>query len=150
MLEQRKEGIVQMKFLYIAEVYGKLKPGISNKVSSRIKSYDKGNNNPVIHALYVSLDGYDEHINNCERHINRELFPFLENPQGNRKPSEYVDPKHVHVTTKYVQNLIEDRIKSHPLKIARLKKTFLPIDRYNAKTIEEGIKNFPSKYLESI
>lgn len=138
------------KFLYIAEVYGKLKPGISNKISSRIKSYDKGNNNPSMNALYISMTGYDEHIVNCERYVNRELFPYLENPQGNRKPSEYVDPKNIHITTKFVQNIVEERIKSHPLKIVRLKKIFLPITRYNAKTIEEGIKNFPDKYLEEI
>ena len=136
------------QFLYIAEVYGKLKPGITQKLSSRIKSYDKGNNNPSFHSVYVAMEGYDEHIKNCERYINRELFPYLENPQGNRKPSEYIDPKHVHITIKHIQTLVEDRIKCHPLKIYRLKKTFLPISRFNAKTIEEGIKNFPTKYLE--
>lgn len=138
------------QFLYIAEVYGKLKPGITHKISSRIKSYDKGNNNPSFHSIYVAKEGYDEHVKNCEHYVKRELFPYLENPQGNRTPSEYVDPKHIHITVKYIQNLVEDRIKCHPLKILRLKKTFLPITRYNAKTIEEGIKNFPDKYLELV
>ena len=138
------------QFLYIAEIYGKLKPGITKPLHSRLKSYDKGNNNPVFHALYVAIEGYDEHIKNCENYVKRELFPYLENPQGNRTPSEYVDPKHVHITVKYIQNLVENRVKCHPLKICRLKKTFLPVTRYNAKTIEEGIINFPNKYLEAI
>jgi len=138
------------QFLYIAEVYSKLKPGITHKISSRIKSYDKGNNNPSFHSIYVAREGYDEHVKNCEHYVKRELFPYLENPQGNRTPSEYVDPKHIHINVKYIQNLIEDRIKCHPLKLLRLKKTFLPITRYNAKTIEEGIKNFPDKYLELV
>lgn len=138
------------QFLYIAEVYGKRKPGITHRLSSRIKSYDKGNNNPSFHAVYVAMEGYDEHIKNCERYVNRELFPYLENPQGNRTPSEYVDPKYNHIDITYIEMIVEDRVRSHPLKIFRLKRTFLPITRYNAKTIEEGIKNFPEKYLESI
>ena len=47
------------QFLYIAMVYGKVKPGISAKLASRIKSYDKGNNNPVFHEVYVAKTGYD-------------------------------------------------------------------------------------------
>jgi len=138
------------KYFYIAEVYGKLKPGITSSITSRIKSYDKGNNNPSFHALYIAMSGHDEHVVNCERYVNRELFPYLENPQGNRKPSEYVDPKHTHITVGSIKGIAEDRIKSHPLKIFRVKQTFLPINRYNAKTVEEGIKNFPDKYLELV
>ena len=136
--------------LYIAEVYGKIKPGITKKAKSRIISYDKGNNNPTIHNLYVAVDGYDEHVKNCENYLNRQLFPFLENPQGNHKPSEYVDPKHTHVDVKYVCDIVEDRIKSHPLHIQRVKAVFLPITRYNMKTVIDGIKNFPDKYLEDV
>lgn len=151
MSQQGKKGVVQMsKFLYIAEVYGKLKPGISKKVSSRIKTYDKGNQNPSIKALYVAVDGYEEHVKNCENYLNRELFPYLENPQGNRKPSEYVDPKHKHITADYIKKLVEERITNHPLKVLRLKESFLPITRFNAKTIEDGIRHFPNKYLELI
>ena len=80
-------------FMYIAEVHGKIKPGISKTVTSRILSYDKGNTNPVIHKLYVANEGFDSHINNLESYVLRELFPFLENPNGNRTPSEYIDPK---------------------------------------------------------
>jgi hypothetical protein len=138
------------QFLYIGIVYGKVKPGISGKLSSRIKSYDKGNNNPVFHEVYVAKEGYDEHVVNCERYVNRQLFPYLENPQGNRTPSEYVDPQYSHIDTIYVKKIVEDRVKSHPLQMYRLKKTFLPITRYNAKTIEEGIKHFPDKYLEKV
>ncbi len=137
-------------FLYIGIVYGKVKPGISGKLASRIKSYDKGNNNPVFEQLYVAKEGYDEHVSNCERYVNRVLFPYLENPQGNRTPSEYVDPKYSYIDTIYVKNIVEDRVKNHPLKMYRLKKKFLPITRYNAKTIEDGIKTFPDKYLEEI
>ena len=136
--------------LYIAEVYGKVKPGTSKKPKSRIISYDKGNNNPIIHYLYVAMDGYDGHGNNCESYVMRELFPYLENPQGNRKPSEYVDPKYDQITPDYVRDLVEDRIKCHPLKMRRVKKVFLPITRYNMKTVVDGIKNFPDKYLEDI
>lgn len=136
--------------LYIAEVYGKIKPGITKKAKSRIISYDKGNNNPIIHYLYVAMDGYDGHGNNCESYVMRELFPYLENPQGNRKPSEYVDPKYDQITPDYVRDLVEDRIKCHPLKMRRVKKVFLPITRYNMKTVVDGIKNFPDKYLEDI
>lgn len=138
------------QFLYVGIVYGKVKPGISAKLASRIKSYDKGNNNPQFYELYVAKDGYDEHVKNCEQYVMRQLFPYLENPQGARKPSEYVDPKYTHIDTVYVSQLVEERVKTHPLKMYRVKQKFLPITRYNAKTIEEGIKNFPDKYLEEI
>lgn len=137
-------------FHYIGIVHNKVKPGICDKLSSRTKSYDKGNTNPVFYYVYVTMPGYNEHIVNCERHVLRELAPYLENPQGNRTPSEYVDPKHTHITCEYVKKITEDRIKSHPLKLYRLKEKFLPVNRYNAKTIEEGIKNFPDKYLEPV
>jgi hypothetical protein len=136
--------------LYVAEVYGKIKPGITSNLKTRITSYTKGNNDAKMLAYYQAVDGYDEHIKNCENNLNHQLFPFLENPHKSHKASEYVDPKHTHIDTKYVTNLIEDRIKSHPLKIKRLKQTFLPITRYNVKSIMEGIKNFPDKYLEDI
>ena len=137
-------------FMYIAEVYGKVKPGISKTVTSRILSYDKGNTNPTIHKLYVAVEGFDSHINNLEAHVLRELFPYLENPNGNRTPSEYVDPKFTQINVGYVQNLIEHRIKSHPLQIRRLKEEYLPITRHNVKSIIEGIHLFPEKYLEEI
>ena len=136
--------------LYIATVYGKTKFGITAKARSRIISYDKGNNNPIIHHLYIADDGYDGHVVNCERFLSRMLFPYLENPQHNHKPSEYVDPIHKHINATYVRDLVGDRIKSHPLKIKRVKENFLPITRYNMKTIVEGIKNFPNKYLEEV
>jgi len=136
--------------LYIAEAYGKVKPGITKSAKNRIISYDKGNNNPAIYHMYVAINGYDEHVRNCENYVMRQLFPFLENPQSNRKPSEYVDPKHTQITTEYVRDIVEDRIISHPLKVKRVKKVFLPITRYNIKTIVDGIKNFPDKYLEDI
>lgn len=138
------------QYLYIGTVYGKIKPGITGKLSSRIKTYDKGNNNPVFHEVYIAEQGYDEHISNCERHVMRELFPYLENPQRNRTPSEYVDPIHTKIDAGFVKRIVEDRIKAHPLKIYRIKEVFLPITRYNAKTIEEGIKHFPNKYLEAV
>lgn len=137
-------------FMYIAEVYGKIKPGISKTVTSRILSYDKGNTNPVIHKLYVANEGFNSHINNLEAYALRELFPYLENPNGNRTPSEYVDPKFTKIDVAYVQALIETRIKNHPLQIRKLKDEYLPITRHNAKAIIEGITLFPDKYLEDI
>jgi hypothetical protein len=137
-------------FMYIAEVYGKVKPGISKTVTSRILSYDKGNTNPVIHKLYVANEGFDSHINNLEAYVLRELFPYLENPNGNRTPSEYVDPKFTQINVSHVQTLIETRIKNHPLQIRKLKDDYLPITRHNAKAIIEGITLFPDKYLEDI
>ena len=132
--------------LYVVQVYGKIKPGITSNIKTRITSYTKGNNEAVMTAYYQAVDGYDEHVKNCEGNINHQLFPFLENPHKSHKASEYVDPKYTHIDNKYVTNLIE----SHPLKIKRLKQTFLPVTRYNAKSIMEGIKNFPDKYLEDI
>lgn len=137
-------------FMYIAEVYGKIKPGISKTVTSRILSYDKGNTNPVFHKLYVANDGFGSHINNLEAYVLRELFPYLENPNGNRTPSEYIDPKFTKIDVAYVQTLIETRIKNHPLQIRKLKDEYLPITRHNAKAIIEGITLFPDKYLEDI
>lgn len=136
--------------LYIAEVYGKVKPGITSNPKSRITSYTKGNNEAYMHHYYHAVEGYDEHVKNCESYLNRQLFPFLENPHGSHKPSEYVDPIHTEVTFEYVKNIVEDRIRSHPLKIKRLKQKFLPITRYNIKSLMEGINNFPDKYLEDI
>jgi hypothetical protein len=139
-----------MMMLYIAEVYGKIKPGISKNPKSRILSYDRGNNNPMIHYLYVADEGYDEHIKNCENHLTHQLLEYFENPNGSHKPSEYIDPVHTHVTAKYVSKIVSKRIKSHPLKIKRVKDVFLPIDRYNVATLLTGIKNFPNKYLEDV
>lgn len=136
--------------LYIAEVYGKVKPGITSNPKSRITSYTKGNNEAYMHHYYHAVEGYDEHVKNCESYLNRQLFPFLENPHGSHKPSEYVDPIHTEITFEYVKNIVEDRIRSHPLKIKRLKQKFLPITRYNIKSLMEGINNFPDKYLEDI
>ena len=136
--------------LYIGEVYGKVKPGISKDPKSRLLSYDKGNNNPIIHYLYVAEDGYDEHVKNCENHLMHKLLEFFENPNGGHKPSEYIDPIHTDITPTYVSTLIETRVKAHPLKIKRVKDVFLPIDRYNMSTVLNGIKNFPNKYLEEI
>ena len=48
------------------------------------------------------------------------------------------------------RDIVEDRIKTHPLRIKRVKKAFLPITRYNIKTVMDGIKNFPDKYLEDV
>lgn len=135
-------------YLYIGMVYNKVKPGISEKLFGRLKQYSKGNHSPIFHELYVSKPGYDEHVENCERFVKGLLDPYFEKPNG--KASEYVDPKYTHIDTLYVRNLVEDRIVTHPLKIYRLKKKFLPVTRYNAKDIEEGIKNFPNKYLEEI
>jgi hypothetical protein len=136
--------------LYIAEVYGKIKPGVSKNPKSRILSYDRGNNNPIIHYLYVSEEGYDEHIKNCENHLMHKLLEYFENPNGSHQPSEYIDPAHTDITAKHVSKLVEKRIKSHPLKIKRVKDVFLPIDRYNVATLLTGIKNFPNKYLEDV
>ena len=138
------------KFHYIGVVHDKRKSGITGKLSSRTKSHDKGNTNPMFYHVYVAMSGYEGHILNLERHVLGELAPYLENPQRNRTPSEYVDPKYTHITEDYIRDIAESRIKSHPLKIMRLKKEFLPVTRYNAKTIEEGIKNFPDKYLEPV
>lgn len=139
-----------MMMLYIAEVYGKVKPGISKNPRSRIISYDRGNNNPMIHHLYVAIDGYDEHVKNCEKHLMHKLLEYFENPNGSHEPSEYIDPVYTDITPKYVSEIIENRIKCHPLKIKRVKSAFLPIDRYNMATIVTGIKNFPNKYLENV
>lgn len=136
--------------LYIATVHGKVKPGKSKSLKARLVGHDKGNTKPVVHYLYVAEEGYEEHINNLESHIKRQLFPFLENPNGHHTPSEYVDPKFTQIDIEYVRKIAEDRIKSHPLRIHRLKSEFLPINRYNAKTIADGIKNFPHKYLEVV
>lgn len=136
------------QYYYIGVVYNKTKPGISEKLFGRLKQYSKGNHNPIFYELYVSKPGYDEHVENCERFVKGVLDPYFEKPNG--KSSEYVDPKYDHIDTQYVRGLVEERIKCHPLKMYRLKKTFLPVTRYNAKTIEEGIKNFPEKYLEEV
>lgn len=135
---------------YIAKVHGKVKPGISKSIKNRMVSHDKGNTKPEILYMYVATEGYEEHINNLESHVLQKLFPYLENPQGNRKPSEYVDAKFTKITPEYVQKIAEERIKAHPLKVRKVKDAFLPITRYNAKTIAEGIKNFPDKYLEDV
>ena len=79
--------------LYIVQVYGKIKPGITSSISSRITSYTKGNNEAIMQAYYQAVDGYDEHVKNCESSINHQLFPFLENPHKSHKASEYIDPK---------------------------------------------------------
>lgn len=136
--------------LYVAEVYGKVKPGITSNTKTRITSYTRGNNEAAMHYYYQAVEGYNEHVKNCENYLNRQLFPFLENPNGGHKPSEYVDPKYTNIDFKYVSDIIEDRIKTHPLRIKRLKQKFLPITRYNVKSIMEGIKNFPDKYLENV
>lgn len=136
--------------LYIAIVHGKVKPGKSKVLKSRIVGHDKGNTKPVVHYLYVAEDGYEEHINNLESYIKRQLFPYLENPNGHHTPSEYVDPKFTQIDVEFVRKIAEERIKSHPLRIRKLKSTFLPITRHNAKAISDGIKNFPNKYLDTI
>lgn len=136
------------QYYYIGKIYGKVKPGICEKLSGRLGGYSKGNHNPVFHEVYIAKEGYDEHVRNCERFVKGLLDPYFEKPNG--KASEYIDPKYIHIDATYVRELVEDRILSHPLKMYRLKKKFLPITRYNAKTIEEGIKNFPDKYLEEI
>jgi hypothetical protein len=136
------------KGLYIGTIHNKRKYGVSKTISSRMISHDKGNTNPVIDYYYVAVDGYDMHINNCESYLDRELYSYLESPRGS--PTEYIDPKFTQITTDYIAKLVENRIKSHPLNIMRLKKKFLPLTRHNAKTVMDGIKNFPSKYLEKI
>lgn len=137
-----------VKKMYIGLVYNKIKPGICDKLPGRLKGHDKGNTNPVFNEVYVAVEGYNEHILNLERFVKGLLNPYFENPRG--KSSEYIDPKYDFVDTEYVQKIVEDRIKSHPLKVRRLKKQFLPITRYTARDIEEGINNFPEKYLEEI
>ena len=139
-----------MMTLYIADAYGKVKSGSSGSPKSRITSYTRGNNDSSIHYFFVSVDGYDEHIKNCENYVKRQLFPYLENPHNSHTPSEYVDPKFTDIDFDYVRDVVEDRIKTHPLRIKRVKKLFLPITRYNIKTVMDGIKNFPDKYLEDI
>ena len=136
--------------LYIVQVYGKIKPGITNNISSRITSYTKGNNEAIMQAYYQAVEGYDEHVRNCENSTKHQLLPYFENPHKSHNASEYIDPKYTHIDVSYVAGVIEDRIKNHPLKLKRLKQKFLPITRYNAKSIMEGIKNFPDKYLENI
>ena len=139
-----------MKYLYVARVYNKWKPGISDKLVVRHGSYSKGNNDIQYTRLYVAVDGYTYHVNNCENYLKRVLLPYLENPKGARNPSEYIDPKFTEIDDKYVSSIIEERITTHPLKIMRLKKKFLPLDRFNLKTVEQGIRNFPDKYLEEV
>lgn len=139
-----------MMTLYIAEAYGKVKIGFSGTPKSRITSYTRGNNDASIRHFYVSVNGYDEHVKNCENYSKRQLFPYLENPHSSHTPSEYVDTKFPNVNFDYVRDVVEDRIKTHPLRIKRVKKAFLPITRYNIKTVMDGIKNFPDKYLEDV
>jgi hypothetical protein len=136
------------KVLYAGIIHSKSKYGVSITMTSRLISHDKGNTNPVIHHFYVSADGYDRHIDNCERYLDHKLFAYLENPRGT--PSEYIDPKYTDITPEYIADMIEERIKAHPLKILRLKKKFLPLTRHNMKTVMDGIKNFPNKYLEKV
>lgn len=136
------------QLLYLGEMYEKLKLGVTSNNKTRMSGYGKGNHNPVIHWLGFADDAHVEHIIDCERYLIRTLSDVLERGTGGSL-TEYVDPKHTHITMDYLIKLTEKKIKSHPLKIRRLKAEFLPITKAD-KNLLANIKAFPDKYLEDI
>lgn len=136
------------QLLYIGEMYDKRKFGVTGNNKSRMSGYGKGNHKPMIYWLGFADDAHIEHIIDCERYLIRTLAENLERGQGGSL-TEYVDPKHAHITIDYLIKLTEKKIKSHPLKIRRLKKEFLPISKAD-KNLLANIRAFPDKYLEDI
>lgn len=135
------------QLLYIGDMYDKVKLGITGNNKTRMSGYGKGNHQPMIYWLGFADDAHIEHIVDCEKYLIRALAPYLEKPNG--VLTEYVDPKHKNITLQYVVNLVEQKIKDHPLKIRRLKAEFLPITKYD-KNLMDGIRAFPDKYLEEV
>lgn len=136
------------QLLYIGEMYDKRKFGVTGNNKTRMDSYGKGNHNPVIHWLGFADDAHIEHIIDCERYLIRTLSEVLERGKGGAL-TEYIKPEHTHITVDYLIKLTEKKIKSHPLKIRRLKAEFLPITKAD-KNLLANIKAFPDKYLEDI
>ena len=135
------------QLMYVGDMYNKVKIGVTGNNKTRMSGYGKGNHYPMIYWLGFADDAHIEHIAECETYMIRTLAEFLEKPNG--ALTEYVDPKFTKITMEYVVNLIEKKIKEHPLKIKRLKAEFLPITKYD-KNLLDGIKKFPEKYLEDV
>ena len=136
------------QLLYIGDMHDKRKFGITGNNKSRMSGYGKGNQHPMIHWLGFADDAHVEHIIDCERYLIRSLSEYLERGQNNSL-TEYVNPKYTKITIDYLIKLTEKKIKSHPLKIRRLKSEFLPITKAD-KNLLNNIRAFPDKYLEDI
>lgn len=135
--------------LYITRVHGKVKFGISGDLANRFANYNKGNQNYEVHALYVAVEGYEEHIMTCENYLIRTLYQYLENPKELSKPTEYVDPTFTEIDIDYVSNLVESKIKNHPLRIRRLKKEYTHTFGIDPDIMGK-ITLAPERYLEEI
>ena len=138
----------QKQLLYLGIMYDKLKLGQTGNNKSRMSGYGKGNHKPMIYWMGFADDAHVEHIADCEKYLIRALAEYLERGETGAL-TEYVNPKHSHITMDYLIKLTEKKIKAHPLKIRRLKAEFLPITKAD-KNLLANIKAFPDKYLEDI
>ena len=137
---------------YMTIYHGLVKGGITGNAHTRFSnsSYNAGGFDNEAHVLYWALPGHEEHILTLEKFYKRKFFDFLKKSEKDpSKALEYIDSVHKHITISYVQRELEEKIKSHPLKIMKLKEIYLPSLRIDAEFAEKVRAN-PTKYLENI
>jgi len=135
---------------YIARIHNKWKPGVSEILFNRFKTYNKGNFNFEPTHLWVVEEGYEEGIKFIEEKVFSELYPFLENPEFHNQPTEYVDPQFEHINGEYIKDIVERVIQENP----RLKKTVRKVKQeYISEAVAdpyflESARIYSEKYLE--
>lgn len=140
-----------MSFVYNGTIHGKDKFGITEKeIFGRFKTYNKGNFNHKPDNIWVCDEGYAEGSTYIENSLMSVLYDFLENPNFNDKPTEYVNPEFTHIDSDYIKNLIETIIRESP----QLKRTVRKVkDEYINEALNdpyflESVRLYPEKYLE--
>jgi hypothetical protein len=137
---------------YLMIFHSVIKGGVTGNSYNRFgsSSYNAGGFDNEAQILYWALPGYEEHINVLEKYYKRFFFEYLKKSEKDpNKVLEFFEEWHEHITIKYVQDILEDKIKTDFLQIKILKEIYLPSIR-NDKTFVEKVRANPGKYLEDI
>ncbi len=137
---------------YLTKYHNRFKFGITGNSHNRFgtSQYNAGGFGNTVGILYFNNEGYSGHTSYLEKLVKRELFDYLIRSEKNpNKVLEYVDPKHTQIDITYMQGVVEDLIKTHNLKIKRLKSVYLPSVQMD-KDFVNKVRENPDKYLEDI
>lgn len=141
---------MSFSLFYITKIHDKYKFGVSDEIFSRYKSYNKGNFSHKPNSIWVCDEGYEEGIAHIENSVKSLLYEYLENPNFNDTPTEYVNPEFSQVDYGYIKNLTEKIICESP----QLKRTVRKVkDIYLNEALSdpyflESVRLYPEKYLE--
>lgn len=137
---------------YITEIHGRCKGGKTSNIYNRFgnSQYNTGvfDNKPTY--VYFAVPSIVFPINRLEELYEREFSDFLIPSKKNfRKLTEYINPKHSHITVDVIRDTIEKCIRQQKLPVMRLKKEYLLTCQFD-KDFAQHVRDNPLKYLEQV